>query len=376
MPSKAFLTALFLLVSIMTVPTLSSQNMHAHPERGLNYLSLSHDYSILHTSNETLIRDFSRFHQDGIDVISLSLYWYRLEGNTQGSYDGLHPDGSPYGERFLNDVKRVITVANQNAIKVLVTFHTLWGVQDSVWCTPKYVRDPISNVSDGLAVVRSADMREAFVNMFNHTVQYLAETSGIWAYALLNEPWYWGRTSNEHDFVTDNGKTQKENFISLIEKLSSIVKKYDNHPTTVRFISSKYWNGSVFNLFERDWAWDATLLNSLDFIGFNVYPGGHGDFAALKILDTLRMNVEQAVGKNKKVWITEFGYPSDDDSEQQAAYKSYLNSFKDLSLDGLIAWYWRGDSPKQNPGLPGKGNNLCSDSLGTPRPAYNEFLML
>jgi len=56
--------------------------------KGVNYLSLYHMYSSDYTTDDILRRDFSRFQQDGINVISLSLSWYRLEGNTRGDYDG------------------------------------------------------------------------------------------------------------------------------------------------------------------------------------------------------------------------------------------------------------------------------------------------
>src|SRR3989304_7915544 len=91
--------------------------------RGVNYNTVR----MFDVSDVILHRDFSRFQRDGINVISLSLYWYRLEGNTRGDYDGVYADGTPYGSSFLEHVKRFIRVARIYELKVMVTFHTGWG---------------------------------------------------------------------------------------------------------------------------------------------------------------------------------------------------------------------------------------------------------
>ncbi|MEM5871754.1 MAG: hypothetical protein QW051_02690 [Candidatus Aenigmatarchaeota archaeon] len=97
----------------------NSQVFGTTPITGVNYLSLYYLYSV---NDDVLRRDFSRFKKDGIKVISISLPWYRLEGNTRGSYDGIYPDGSYYGKRFLDNVKRVINIAKEYDLKVLLPF--------------------------------------------------------------------------------------------------------------------------------------------------------------------------------------------------------------------------------------------------------------
>lgn len=342
--------------------------------RGVNYLSLYNTYSSKYTSDEILRRDFSRFKQNGINVICLNLYWYRLEGNVRGYYDGVLPDGSPYGDRFLDNVKRVINVSRDYDIKVLVTIQTLWGENDSTWCTPKYVVDPTTGNNTGLAIVRSDSMRQAFVDMFNHTVQYLAGTPGIWAWALLNEPWYWPHTlPSPYDNVD-----QKENFIDLIQKLSEIVKTFDGRPVTIRFCNTHTWvdgNGvsRIKNIFVDDWNWDQRIFDALDFVSFNSY--GPEQIELQSVWQNItKENVLESRQRNKKVWITEFGFNSDDDSVQTGYFRETVEFLKSLPIEGCIAWFWRSDrAPSgwaENPGEIGKGFNLCASAEGTPRAAY------
>jgi len=385
---KTYLVTTLLIVSVLVMPILGLQSSSQHISsygtvnyspflgKGVNYLSLYHMYSSNHTTNDILRRDFSRFQKDGINVISLSLYWYRLEGHVRGSYDGVYPDGSPYGKRFLDDVKRVISIAHEYDIKVLVTIHTLWGDNDSSWCTPDYVIDPVSGKNIGLAIVRSEDMKQAFIDMFNHTVSYLAGTEGIWAWAILNEPWYWPHVlPPPYENVN-----QKESFIDLIQKLSNIVKTLDGRPVTVRFVNTHTWIGAdgaprMKNIFIDDWGWDQRIFNALDFISFNAYIPKYPE-----LHDTWRnMTAENVVGgfqRNKRVWITEFGFNSDDDAAQASYYKEMLDFYKTLPIDGWIAWFWEGDAAAdyQGFGAFGKGYNLCSSTDGSPRPAYYNLL--
>lgn len=342
--------------------------------KGVNYLSLYHTYSAEVTTDAILRRDFSRFQQDGISVISLSLYWYRLEGNVRGDYDGTYPDGQYYGKRFLDNVKRVASIASQYNIGVLVTFHTLWG-DDSPWCTPDYVVDPVYGQNTGLAIVRSDSMKQAFIDMVDHTVTYLAGAPGIWAWAILNEPWYW---PHQLDAPYDN-INQKENFIDLIQKLSNIVKSKDGRPVTIRFVSSHTWFGSdgtphVKNIFVDDWGWDQRIFDALDFVGFNAYIEIDSRIQA-DWKNVVQENIVGSTGRGKKVWITECGFDSDDDTAQATYYRQSVDFFKTLPVEGWLAWDWRSDSMNPNPGQIGMGMNLCDSADGVPRPAYYEMIL-
>jgi len=364
---------LLISVILLIIFSIFSKDVHAEISKGVNYDSLYHEYSSKYTTNDTLRRDFSRFQQDGISVISISLYWYRLEGDTMKDYDGTRPDGSPYGNRFLDDVKRVISIAHGYEIKVLVDIHTLWSRDDSAWCTPNYVIDPVSGENKGLAIVRSEDMRQAFLDMFNHTVNYLNGTEGIWAWSI-NEPWYWGRASTEHDFVTENGKTQKENFITLFQNLSYIVKTYDGRPFMIRFVNAHTTNTSIKNIFVEDWGWDQRIFDSLDFIGFNDYLPKNSTLYD-KWYNITKGNMDGSVQHNKKVFVTEFGYFSDNDTLQSEMFEKTFEFYKNLPISGLFPWFWRCDSWKENPGLPGKGYNICLNATtGEGRQAYYKLV--
>jgi len=371
--------------SYQNISSYGTVNYSPFLGKGVNYLSLYHMYSSKYTTDDILRRDFSRFQQDGINVISLSLYWYRLEGNTRGDYDGEYkpyPEeiGGPYGKRFLDDIKRVIQIAHEYEIKVLIAFNTLWGENDSPWCTPDYVIDPVTGKNIGLAVVRSQDMKQAFIDMVNRTVRYLAGTPGIWAWAILNEPWYWGRAPNEHDFITNNGKTQKENFIDLIQELASIAKTYDGRPVTVKFCSTSQWTGTngvqhLKNIFVDDWGWNQKIFDTLDFISFNDYISQFPELTDMW-QNITATNVNGSNLFDKKVWITEFGFDSSDENTQALFFNKSIQFYETLPVDLISAWYWESDN--NTPGTFGFGGsdmNICADAeTGNPRTSYNELI--
>jgi len=352
--------------------TISSGGKIVYVNRGLNYLSLYHEYSRENTPDSVLRRDFSRFIMDGINAISLSLYWYRLEGDTRGDYDGSRPGLGPFGDRFLDNVKRVCRIANEYGLRVILTIHTLWNKEDGAWSTPAYVFDPVDHVIQQLAIVRSEDMKQAFLDMFAHVVQYMADTP-VYAWALLNEPWHWPHVLPPPFEDID----QKENFIDIMQKQSAIVKRYTDCLTTVRFVCVHEWSYEgrryLKNIFDDDWNWDQRIFSALDFISFNIYLP-----SANYLLDEWRsivaFNVIETKNHNKLVWNTEFGVDSDDDAVQRDKTKFYMDYMKTLPVQCIMGWFWRGDSPLENPGLPGKGMNYCADALsGEGRPAYLEL---
>lgn len=317
-------------------------------------------------SDNVLRRDFRRFQQDGVNVISLILKWYRLEGPTRGDYAGEYSDGSPYGKPFLDNVKHVLSIASEYDIKVLITFD-FWRVGGE-YAVPDYVVDPVTGTNSGFAIVTDENMKQAYLDMFNHTVQYLSGTPGIWAWAILNEPYYyWDR----HIYGS-----LKESFIDLFQKLSNIVKTVDGRPTTIRFIGiSSYGN----KIFEIDWEWDQRIFDILDFISFNVYPLYPPEVPEL--FDTVLNLTEEMIIKchsqfGKGVWITEFGVYSDDDSVQVAGYERILATFSNFPVDGWLSHMWASDSWTFPPtGFAGKGWNICANAdTGEPRPAYNVLI--
>jgi hypothetical protein len=318
-------------------------------QKGINYLSQWHWYLPNVTTDEVLHRDFSKFQKDGIKYISLPLYWYRLEGPTRGDFTG----SNAYGDAFLDNIKRVIKIANQYGIQTMVDIHTLWG-SDGTWCTPAYVLDPVTNSRIELAVVRDGTLRQAFLDMFTHTVNYLKGTPGIWCWAI-NEPWYWPHELDE----PYNNIDQKENFIKLFQDMKEITQKIDGRPFTVRFVSAHVENNYIKDIFSDDWKWDPRIFSTLDFISFNAYlPSAK---LQKKWKEIVANEVKTSVDNGKKVWITEFGCSLRDD-QGIMNYQTTLDFFKTLPLQGISPWMWRSDADEINPDPPNRGNNICTDS--------------
>lgn len=333
---------------------------------GLNYISLYHNYD---PSNGEYFwrRDFQRFNTDGVSHISIALIWNKIETNTRGIYENA----------ILDNIKIFLDVAKEYNLNVMITFLMVWDESGS-WMIPTYINDPITNVNMGLAIVRDPGIYTAFMDMVNHTITYLKDSSK-WCYAL-NEPWYWGRTSNEHDYVTLNGKTQKENFIQLMIDMSATVKNTNpNVKFTSRFPIVKPWgldaNGNftkIKNIFEEDWSFDYRIINTLDYIGFNIYIVNAALISQWR--NMILQNISTIKGLGKSVWITEIGNDSNDDDIQDAAYKMIISTYSDIGVDGHFAWEWMSEVA-----IPGNDQNPpfgffnIANPDGTPRKAYYEL---
>jgi len=301
----------------------------------VNYLTLYHLYD---TPTEVLKRDFARFKNDGINIIVIVMYWYRLE-STQGKYN----------QQFINNVIRVANLANGFGLRVMIDFHTLVGTEDA-WSNPSYV-------GSGMNLILSPPIGKAYVSMVKWALEQLKVLPNIWAYALLNEPWYW---------PLDNSR--KNEWISLINTLSGTAKSIDKRPVTIRFIS---------DLFERDWGWDSRLINALDFISLNAYiwPNAPNDIYWKNFgqyIAGLSNIAEKARRLGKQIAITEFGYSTADDTLQAQMYQQYMDIFHSVSnLIGWASWEWDIGYDPNNPSwnAPG-GFGISIPASGAPRPAY------
>ncbi len=336
-------------LSITSTGTITPVNSRLE---GLNYNTVHMEW----VSDDMLRRDFALFQHDGVNIISLSLYWFQLEGDNRGDYNGSHANGVPYGDLFLDNVKRFIEIADQYSIKVLVTFHTLWDLTGDEWCTPAYVTDE-QGYNTQLAIVEDENMKQAFLDMVNHTVTYLKDEK-VYAWALLNEPW---------------GSGCENIFINLIQRESALVKSIVNEPVTVRFVNDNTWmnpDGSIgiMNHFSTYWNWNQSIFDSLDFISLNAYLPDKQTYNSYANITT--ENVNGIIQRGKTVLITEFGYPSDNDSIQADFYNTTLNLLDKLPVMGWMAWNWN----QYDSNDVGKGWNLLKDQNGNPRTAYIEML--
>lgn len=361
------LVSALILVSLTVIKPVHADSAETVQQKGINYQSVWHWYNSDYTTDDILHRDFSRFKNDGINYISLTLFWYRLEGDTRGDYGGTDEYGTTYGEPFLDDVKRVIAVADQYGLKVMLSIHTLWG-PDSTWCTPDYVIDPVTGLNEASAVVRSQEMRDAFIDMFFHTVDYLKGTQNIWCWAL-NEPWYWPNVL-EPPFENID---QKENFITLFQEMNGIVESLDGRPFTVRFPSVHSEPEYVTDIFADNWGWDERIFMTLDFITFTTYlPDNPSLLEDWKFITS--NNVAGSVQKGSNVWIAEFGSDGDD-NKQAEDYRTMLGHLKTLPVEGIFPWTWRSDVAGMEWDAPGMGYNICADAeAGLGRPAYQVFI--
>ena len=306
---------------------------------GVNYLTLYYFYD---TSTNILERDFSMFKKDGIDTIAIAMCWYRLESSK-----------GVYNQEFINNVIRVSNIASKYGLQVMINFHTLIGQRDS-WSNPQYV-DVAMNL------ITNPDIARAYVAMVKWAVTQLKALQNVWAYSVLNEPWYWPLD-----------EWRKTNWINLIVDLSKTVKLVTNKPITVRFVA---------DLFERDWGWDSKLLGALDFISLNTYASQSAtndiywnDFDELKA--GLTSISQTAAAQGKQIVITEFGYETSDDTLQSDKYRAYTDIFKStLNVIGWLSWGWDCEHDKNNPTWTACAQySIVRQATGTPRPAYSVLI--
>jgi arabinogalactan endo-1,4-beta-galactosidase len=326
-------------VGNLTLTAEAAKNPRPTPVQkyiGVNYVTLYHAYD---TPSTVLNRDFTKFQKDGINTIVILVFWYRVESA---------PD--VYNQEFINNVIRVCKVADKYGIKVMIDFHTLVGEGDT-WSNPKYVGAAMNLITD-------TKIANRYIAMIKWTVGQLKSLPNIWAYSVLNEPWYWPLE-----------ESRKTNFINLIVNASAAVKSINNKPITVRFVAP---------IFERDWSWNSRLLGALDFISLNacvwenapsaIYWKNINEYTVgLNYLNT------QADKVGKKLVITEFGYETSDNALQAEKYRDYINVFKSIpSLMGWLSWGWDSGYDPNNPTWNAIGRfSIVEQVTGKPRPAYS-----
>lgn len=326
----ALLVVAIIIVALASVISTVSVSRHI----GVNYLSLYHEYN---TPDSRLQHDFALFTKNGFNTIVLSLYWYRVE-----------PSEGVYDRQFINNVTRVIRIAGMFGLSVMIDFHTLVGDSEA-WSNPAFV-------GSGMNLITQPRIAADYVAMVSWTVTQLRGLPNIWSYSVLNEPWYWPITS-----------VAKSNWIDLIIQLTHDVKAIDPKPVTVRFIG---------DIFERDWAWNTTLINSIDFLSIDAYLSNSTDTISWNSWSKFKAGlgdiVQQASSLGRKVQMTEFGYSTSDDAVQEAVYSEYIGVFKYLpNVSGWLSWGWDSSYDPSSPTWTAIGEYAIDlPSTGTPRPAF------
>jgi len=347
MSNAAGQACLALLVLPLAISGCASGRRQLPPAPlGVNYMSRYHQYKL---SDEELDKDFTRFSRDGVNIINLSLYWYRLEGPEKGKR---HPE-------FIQDIRHVIDLANAHGLMVLVTMHTLWGEKDSEWCTPPFAvcRETGKNV--GAAIYTEQDVKADFLATYEWMVSQVGQPPGLVGYCMLNEPWYWPHED-----------WKKESFVDLIRKQKGVHERLTPDALTlIRFVNHHTWNGTK-NIFAEDWDYDRRIMNCLDVVGLNFYYREKRADANRGCLET---NVKRLAQMGKRVLITEFGSPAADPAEKTDVYRKTLEAFRGVQppLLGWMAWMWCSQdwSPSGN-----DTHNICDPKTGGPVGAYEYMI--
>jgi hypothetical protein len=305
--------------------------------KGVNYISIYHLYN---TPDTQLRQEFARFQKDGITTIAILVFW-------------LYAESAPgvYNQPFISNVIRICRIAASYGINVMIDFHTLIG-DDMKWSTPEYV-------GVGMNLITNATIASAYVKMVKWAVGQLKVLPNIWAYSVVNEPWYWPLD-----------EWRKTNWINLIVDLSNTVKAIDNRPVTVRFVAP---------FFERDFGWDSRLLSALDFVSVNAYVWPDAPYDIYwRTFDQYRNNLASLGAKagqlGKKMMVTEYGVDTRNDTEQVDWYQRYMEAFRSTpNLMGYLNWGWDSGYDSSNPTFAtiGDGWSMVNRVTGMPRPAYD-----
>jgi hypothetical protein len=331
--ARAFGCLFFSIILVASAGALSFASLQTTEHVGVSYFTRHHFYD---TPTETLETDFAKFRNDGIRTIAIVMFWYNLELSK-----------GVYNQQFINNVIRVCNLADMYGLEVMIDFHTLVNEADS-WTNPAYVGVAMRLITD-------PEIANAYVAMLDWALRQLKDIKNIWAFSVLNEPWFWPLE-----------EWRKTNWINLITELTNTTRQITSKPVTIRFVSA---------LFERDWNWDPKLLAALDFVSLNarVSPSKTND-VYWNNFDEYRIGLlqisQKAAALGKQVEITEFGYATYNNTLQADMYRNYTDIFDSTpNLIGWLSWCW---DRSYDPNL---ALNFVDDSVFDPitettRPAY------
>ncbi|MGA2309811.1 MAG: hypothetical protein ABSG57_09735 [Candidatus Bathyarchaeia archaeon] len=300
---------------------------------GINYLSTNWHYEP-HYLNETTDRDFKLFKEQELEYVSLVAVRKYLE-----------PEYCAYNYAALDDIKRVCRIASEYNLSVIIDFHTMmknlteygnpsWTMP--VWLSPRKFE----------TVLKNNAARQAWLDFLGNCTAYLDDMENIHSWQMMNEPaigdWACNVTVNE--------------FIELWSEMRNVIKAQSTKQISIRFGAETLLD---------DFGLDSRIFDLCDYISLNWYEEHCSDENFSK--------VRENVSAHKPVWISEFGYSSDDGQLQAGKYSGYLQLFKEKGVTVCFPGYWRADYELGDPLGPGKGYNLALNLQGDPRPAF--FLM-
>jgi hypothetical protein len=306
---------------------------------GINYHSAWWHYDSQYTTDDIVHRDFQLFQKNGINLVTILIQWVYME-----------PSDGIYRQKYMNDIKRVIEIADQHDIDCIIDFHTINLMPN--WLPPKSLSETSTN-----RFVTNQKTRDSFFEFEKYVIQNVDHYDNVHSYHIFNEP-YLG--SLQWQF-----SSSRQEVLQFLQDLYNNAKLYTNKPCSIRYGTDSITASSQFND-------DPMVWSSCDYITANYYIdeawGSHSE-------TRLRNIVEKAHNLGKKIMIGEFGRNTDDDLEQQTYMKKYVELFNDIDIDYIGAWIWRADTKVNNePDAPvGGGYNLAADLNGNPRPAFYEL---
>jgi hypothetical protein len=257
-----------------------------------------------------------------------------------------------YNQQFINNVIRVCNVADMYGLEVMIDFHTLVNKEDA-WTNPAYVGVAMRLMTD-------PEIANAYAAMLDWTLGQLKDVKNIWAFSVLNEPWYWPLD-----------EWRKTNWINLMTGLTNRARQITSKPVTIRFVSA---------LFQRDWDWDSKLLAAIDFISLNarvslsttnnVYWNNFDEYRS-----GLLEIAKKAAALEKQVQITEFGYATYNNTLQAHIYRNYIETFDSTpNLIGWLSWCWDRSYDPNDPAS-NVAASIFDPLTETVRPAYFYLVM-
>jgi len=340
------------VVDIADVSLISGHfgETYAHTRIGVSYTSNDQHYS--DTTGAVLDQDFRFFRDNNIRLISINVIWAAVEPEIRGMYDS----------SVISNLKRVLAKAEEYGIKVLFSFHTHFQQQENPyqtpWHLPLYVADPYTGKKITLAIVRSEEMRDAFLDYVQYVVSQVKSSSAIEVWSLLNEPMYWA------DSGLPSGFSHKQSFQQLMDRGNKLIRSLDSRPVTVKFaLPDSPWSndfdlGTIMQIFDK-------------IIALNVYidPVTGRDSWGMTLAD-LNRAISDCVAYSGELWIAEFGKTTLNDESQRIFFRDSALLFQNAGIKTLLAWTWI----HVQTGMPDddRGWSICYDG-GEPRPAFLEF---
>jgi hypothetical protein len=326
---KMLLGAFLIIVSSVLAETVSPSAGALEVSNvcgGVNYLQ-GYSYGM---TNAVLNNEMQVFKAHKVVLIFVGPRWDKIE-TSMGVYDDV----------YLGRVKHVVDVAATYGVQVSITIFTNTVKGSSTipsWVSPQNYQTVITN----------ATVQNAWVKMLGHVASLFGNT--VHSYIPLDEPIF--------DSSHIDSSISKSQCIAVWQAAKNAIREYSSRPFAIRFDSS------YFDVFKTD----SNFWTVNDFACINWYqdwtdnhnpPSGHSE-------STFTAQAADVKAKGKLLIVGGCGYASTTDSVhvQQIGYA--LDFFRQNNVDYAMAWYWSSTSWLDSPGW-----NLCADSSGNPRPAFD-----